>query len=116
MVNYRFYKTGSSWYIDLPAYIDQGGSIDDLQMVDGADTMLDILAEGCDEVSLSISSETFADANLVELIEKCDPFIGGGNYVLRNYNGQTINQQMWLCQVTEFVFGDIPERIYVKKI
>jgi hypothetical protein len=34
---FRFYKTGDGkWYIDLPEW---DGSIDDLQMVDGADTM-----------------------------------------------------------------------------
>ena len=41
MKSYKFIKTGLDWYIDLPEFLEQGGSIGDLQMVDGADKMLD---------------------------------------------------------------------------
>jgi hypothetical protein len=47
---YRFIKEGTEWYIDLPEYIENGGSKGDLQMVEGADTMLDIISAGGDEV------------------------------------------------------------------
>src|SRR6187551_795017 len=99
MKTYKFIKTGRDWYIDLPEYIEQGGSIGDLQMVDGADKMLDMMAEG---------------KNSVTLTEKCDPYIGGGYYIMKQYEGQEINRTMWLCQVTEFVFGDIPPLIFVR--
>ncbi|MFL5742792.1 MAG: DUF6717 family protein [Flavisolibacter sp.] len=115
MTGYRFYKEGANWYIDLPAYLEQGGSLGDLQMVEGADTMLDKMAEGRSEVLLSISSEPFEGANELEIIEKCDPHIGGAYYILKNFEGQTFNQHMWLCGVIEFVFGGLPERIYVKR-
>lgn len=115
METYKFIKTGRDWYIDLPSYIEQGGDSGDLQMIDGADKMLDIIAEGGNEVVLTISREQFEGADKLILTEKCDPFIGGGNYLLKTYNGQNVNQNMWLCQVTEFVFGDIPAEIYVEK-
>lgn len=41
---HRFVREDNSWYIDLPEYIEQGGSKGDLEMVSGADTMLDIIA------------------------------------------------------------------------
>lgn len=44
MKPYKFVKTGRDWYIDLPEYIAQGGTMGDLQMVDGADKMLDRMA------------------------------------------------------------------------
>lgn len=116
METHRFYKNGVSWYIDLPAYLEQGGSIGDLQMVDGADKMLDIMAGSNQDVVVQISTEPFERSDVLELTEKCDPFIGGAYYVLKNYEGQAINQRMWLCQVTEFVFGDPPALIYVKRI
>ena len=115
MKSYKFIKTGLDWYIDLPEFLEQGGSIGDLQMVDGADKMLDMMAWNESEVTLNISKEYFEGAETLTLIEKCDPYIGGGYYFMMNYEGQEINQRMWLCQVTEFVFGEIPSQIFVKK-
>jgi hypothetical protein len=115
MKAYKFIKTGQEWYIDLPEYLEQGGSIGDLQMVDGADKMLDLMAGNENTVTLLISKEQFDGADMLTLTEKCDPYIGGGYYIMKEYEGQEINQTMWLCQVTEFVFGDLPQQIYVKR-
>src|SRR5688572_19708647 len=115
MESHSFYKNGLAWYIDLPRYLEQGGEIGDLQMIDGADKMLEILSNGAQKVQLDISTDPFEGADVLTLIEKCDPFIGGGNYLFKDYNGREINQHLWLCQVTEFVFGDIPDKIYVRK-
>ena len=116
MKTYRFYKIGTEWYIDLPEYIQQGGSIADLQMVDGADKMLDMIAKKEDSVHLAISKESFPGADSLELKEKCDPYIGGGYYIMNKFEGTIINQTMWLCQVTDFVFGDIPQQIFFKRM
>ena len=115
MKPYRFLKTGADWYIDLPEFIEQGGSIGDLQMVDGADKMLDMMAESSNSVVLRIAKEKFDGADILTLIEKCDPYIGGGYYIMEQYKGQEINRIMWLCQVIEFVFGDTPLHIFVKR-
>lgn len=115
MKTYRFIKLEDYWFIDLPEYIEQGGNPGDLQMVDGADTMLDVMAEKGDSVSLTLSTEPFEAADEVVLLEICDPEIGGGYYLMKTYKGQAVDQRMWLCQVTEFVFGDLPERIFVRK-
>lgn len=84
-------------------------------MVDGADTMLEMMAGNESSVTLTISEQYFEGAELVTLTEKCDPYIGGGYYVMKHYEGQDINKTMWLCQVTEFVFGKLPEKIFVKR-
>jgi hypothetical protein len=115
MKPYKFIKTGQEWYIDLPEFIEQGGSIGDLQMVDGADKLLDMMAENKDSIILYIDKNYFEGADLLTLTEKCDAYIGGGYYNMKKYEGQEINRNMWLCQVTEFVFGDIPLQIFVKK-
>ena len=112
---YKFKKSGQDWYIDLPEFIEQGGSVGDLQMVDGADKMLDMMAENRNSIILQIAKEQFEGADILTLTEKCDPYIGGGYYIMRQYEGQEINRTMWLCQVTEFVFGDIPSQIFVKR-
>ena len=116
MRTYRFIKEYSGWYIDLPDYLAQGGSKADLAMVPGADTMLDIMAGQENEVHISLDTEPFENSDLLELEEVCHPDVGGGNYILRTYKGQSINHRMWLCAVTDFVFGYLPERIYIKLI
>lgn len=115
MHTHTFTKELSGWYIELPDYIAQGGSKADLQMVDGADTMLDIMAEGNRSVTLSFDDTDFEGADKIELLEECDPSIGGGTYIMKEWNGKTYNQQMWLCAVTEFVFEYLPEVIFGKK-
>lgn len=45
-----------------------------------------------------------AGADKVELLSLCGPG-GGGNYLLRSFEGREVNQGMWLCAVTEHVFG-----------
>lgn len=115
MEKYTFIKTGDEWFIDLPEYIEQGGSHGDLQMVDGADTMLDVMADGKDSVTVTLATEPFENADELLLTEKCEPYIGGGYYLMKTYRGKEINASMWLCQVTEFVFGDLPERIFVRQ-
>jgi hypothetical protein len=115
MKQYKFIKTGNSWYIDLPEYLEQGGNPGDLQMVDGADKMLDMMAGENEAVELMIGKETFEGADMLILTEKCEPYIGGGYYLMKEYDGQKINQRMWLCAVTEFVFGDIPPKIFVMR-
>ena len=115
MNTYRFYNNELGWYVDLPEYIEQGGTVDDIEMVDGADDMLDLIADGTDSVELTISREPFNGAEKLTLTEKCPPNVGGGFYLLEEYAGQKINQKMWLCKVTEFVFGDIPQEIFIRK-
>jgi hypothetical protein len=113
---YRFIKEPTGWYIDLPQYLDQGGSKGDLQMVEGADTMLDIMAGGNDSIILAISEKSFDEADRLQLTEKCDPYIGGGYYLLHSWEGEPVMKNMWLCAVTEFVFGYVPEQIFIKRV
>jgi hypothetical protein len=115
MKPYKFIKTGNDWYINLPEFLEQGGSIGDLQMVDGADKMLDMMSGNESSVIVYVAREKFEGADILTLTEKCEPYVGGGYYMMKYYEGQEINQTLWLCQVTEFVFGDIPQQIFVKK-
>ena len=115
MKTLKFIKTGRDWYIDLPEFLEQGGSMGDLQMVEGADEMLEMMAAGKDHIRLTISREVFIGSDVLTLTERCDPIVGGGYYLMRQYEGQQINRTMWLCQVIEFVFGEIPSEIFVRR-
>lgn len=113
---HTFIRETNGWYIELPEYITSGGIKEDLAMVDGADTMLDIIAAEEDAVVLAFDDTYFEGSDKLILLEKCDPYIGGGNYLMERWEGRICNQHLWLCAVTEFVLGDIPEAIYVKRI
>ena len=116
MNRYRFIKEGGNWYIDLPEYLEQGGTKGDLQMVEGADTMLDIISGSKEEVTLLLERKKFEGADRLELVERCDPYIGGGYYLLHSFQGKEYNHRMWLCGVTEFVFGDLPKEIFLRMV
>jgi len=116
MRSFVFMKEDSGWYVDLPEFIEQGGSKGDLQMVEGADAMLDIIAEGKNKVTLIMDENPFENSTIIELLEKCDPIIGGGYYLLPKWKNKTINQRMWLCGVTEFVFGYLPAKIFIREM
>lgn len=116
MQTHTFIKEPTGWYIHLPQYIEQGGSKGDLQMVEGADTMLDIMAGENSSITLAIDEQPFDGADRLELTEKCDPYIGGGYYLLRSWEGKPVMKNMWLCAVTEFVFGYLPEQVFIRRV
>ena len=113
---YTFLKQNGRWYIDLPEYIQNGGSKADLEMVAWADEMLDAMARGKKRVTIEMDREPFDGADLLELTELCEAPLGGGYYVMHTYKGRPLNKKMWLCDVTLFVFGDIPQRIFCKMV
>jgi len=77
---------------------------------------LDIIAHGASSITLAFDDKPFEGGDKVILIEKCDPYIGGGNYVMPQWEGKTVDQRLWLCAVTEFVFGYVPENIFVRRV
>lgn len=108
----RFYKKyEDEWFVDLPTWT---GNEDDLQMVEGADTFLEYLAEGKDSVVLRLSTESFDGASVMELVYRCTT--DGAYYIVHSYEGKDIHQPLWLCNVTKFVLGNFPENIYFIKV
>lgn len=108
---YRFYKGNrlrdgaEGWFIDHP---DWEGDPDDLEMVAGADTMLDYISNGSDEAYLKISDKHFYGHEFY--LEFSYVLHEGGVY---NYiKEEEESLEMWLCYVTQFVFGYLPQTIY----
>jgi len=112
MRTFRFYKDPDTrWYVELPEW---PGEKADLEMVAGADMFLEILAQGDASVEVTLSDSDFPGANRLVLknLGKVDGWeLGEGAwYELVDYFG--IDLDMWLCDVTKFVFGTFPETIY----
>jgi uncharacterized protein DUF6717 len=119
MKKFKFIKENTGkWYIDLPEW---PGEKWELEMVCGADTMLDIISQGEDFVYLTLSLEPFNVSGTDEIYQCASsltkindtPDIGGALYLLKIYKTIEYNIEVWLCHVTEFVFGSMPETIYI---
>ena len=82
-------------------------------MVLGADTFLEILSQGEGTVNITLSTVPFDGSDVLEL-QREDEHIGGGWYQLIEYMGIPYELEMWLCEVTRFVFGKLPKSIYFK--
>lgn len=107
----KFYRESSHrWYADIPSW---EGDKSALEMVDGADVMLDIMSQGESCVNLFLSREFVEDATELKF-ERLSPECGeGAYYKMNSYKGIEYNLQVWLCDVTKFVFGDFPPVIYI---
>jgi hypothetical protein len=116
MKKVKFYKTAEGkWYIYLPEYLDAGGSIEELEMILGADVFLDEFNDGTNTVWLNIGTERFNET--CEKLYRSQTEISGGwvyLYPKSPYVGDIVS--LWLCGVTAFVFnGEFPLIIYFEQ-
>ncbi len=115
MRNFRFYKDDLGWFVDLPEW---EGERWDLQMVAGADTFCDMLSQGESEIFVTLSTKPFEGCEVLEFenygrLEAWE--LGEGAwYKLRVYKNQFYDLSLWLCDVTKFIFGELPNKIYFK--
>lgn len=113
-MNLRFYKESDNrWYVDLPEWT---GDKSDLEMVYGADTMLDYMSQGELSINVRLSEEFFEHSDKLEFIREATELGNGAYYKLEKYKSINIDLYMWLCDVTKFVFGDFPKIIYISNI
>ena len=117
ILNLKFVKESTGWYIDLPEWTGEKG---DLQMVSGADTFLDFLSDNGDRVDMNASIS--GDYEYTGVLKKVRdrPIGGGADYNLMEYDKVIYPEgghPMWLCDVTKFVFGgQLPDTIYFKEL
>ncbi|MDN3587849.1 hypothetical protein QWY86_14295 [Pedobacter aquatilis] len=109
----RFYKNAKGeWYADIPEW---AGDPADLQMVEGADELLDWISKSSNGCKIIWADSHMADAERLVLVYAREENLGGGgDYLLEHFKGNLVNHKLWLCYVTEFVFKALPETIYFK--
>ena len=107
----NFEKEEKKWYIVLPEWTGRKSA---LQMVHGADTLLNYMAEGKREVCMYVEEEPFDGSECLTLIRKC--WINGADYKIETYKNFEIKHKVWLCDVTKVVLGEFPEKIYFAKL
>ena len=107
MKRLEFVKLSERWYIDIPWI----GDVNDLQMVDGADELLDEIAEGRRIVRIIATiSDNISKPDYI--LEKTKEDNMGGTYTI---TGITNVKQLWLCNVTKLIFKNFPNKIYIYK-
>lgn len=108
-----FVKEDGNWYIDLPEWT---GNHEDLQMVAGADKLCDWFAQGKDKINVEIVTTSLKirneDKQYICLKKRFEEL---GGYVYDIEDDPTGIYDLWICEVTKYVLGGFPNRIYIKK-
>ncbi|MCR4852659.1 MAG: hypothetical protein K5893_03615 [Prevotella sp.] len=96
------------WFVILPDY---DGDQEDLEMVDGADTLLDFLTEDGLYVTVEVSLEEEEGYSILKLAAHDEI---GGTHQVENMDG--FSNDVWLCNVVHYLYGEHPEVIYFKTV
>lgn len=98
-----FIKKDNRWYADIP-YDDP----EELEMVEGADVLLQYLSEGHDQIRLTISLNKQKAKNPLhlQLIQHNEC---GATYQI----GDDPKDTIWLCNVVHTLFQDHPRDLYI---
>ena len=101
------------WYVDLPNW---KGPHSSLEMVAGADDMLELIGNGAPHVTLRVIKKDDTREKIkadMQCVRTDYSMTGGATYKVYTCKG---TKQMWLCPVTLFVLGEYPKVLYVSKI
>lgn len=99
-------QQNSRWYIEIPNYT---GPQEDLEMVCGADSLLDILAQ--EENSVHISVFTYPISNPKFILCFSEEESDGAWY---HVVGMQSHLKIWLCKVIKYLYPGFPLILYCK--
>lgn len=101
-------ESNGKWYAIIP---DWPYDHEELEMVDGADELLDSLTTDDRLVSIEVETEEpAADGYVTYTLVDHDDY--GGTYVTDDQNVEV--KKIWLCNVMHFAFeGEHPEILYI---
>ena len=107
-------EADKKWYVDFPNWPLAHYH---LMMVAGADTLLEILHNGTNHVSLKvdISNKDKDIPNTIKLFKTDSTITGGAYYKLKTPLKDWNRKDLWLCPVTLAVLGQYPKYIFIKK-
>lgn len=103
-----FYKE-DTWYADVP-----GVSKEECEMVQGAEVMLDVIAQSEARVRLKLTADVPEDEATIIKVDNTDD--GGANYIFKEWMGIPYDYPIWLCRVTQLVFGYHPKTFKIQKL
>jgi hypothetical protein len=106
MRNFKFVKLSGRWFVDIP----WDGDISDLEMVAGANTLLECYQkDGIAVCTVYEDGDTipFKNKNTIHLTRDfCDD-----NGAFYKVDSELFRGDIWLCPVLKHIFGEYPEYI-----
>jgi uncharacterized protein DUF6717 len=81
-----------------------------------AEVLLKVLPIQENEVEIKMETLPFRKAGLLELVRIGTASPGGGYYRWFNRKGKLIQAELWLCDLPLLLFGDIPDKIFLRII
>lgn len=99
----NFERIDSRWYLKNDKW---EGSKEELQMIAGADTLIDFLSKG-ESLKINVWTEKEHTENNKNYFHAIS--LGKGNYRMGVFT-------FWLCSVTEWVFGYMPTDLYFRVV
>ena len=110
----NFVKLAGKWFVHLPDY---PGHYSELEMVLGADVMCDMIDTfETGSIAVTVSDEPFDSIfNTREyILDFVNSTTSNGEQDGANYRMREFKLDIWLCNVTKYVFGKFPATIYIK--
>lgn len=113
----RFFKQDGKWYADIPNH-----TLEENEMVMGADIALEYISKGKDEVFLTVTDEDPGTTVPLSFHMKDHDYDGAyytadGVLLLDFMTTFTdVEPEIWICNVTHDIFGEHPNDIYIKGI
>ena len=110
----NFVKLAGKWFVHLPDY---PGHNSDLEMVLGADVMCDMIDTfETGSIAVTVSDKAFNTMFSTRdyILEFVNSTISNGEQDGANYRLLEYKLDMWLCNVTKYVFGEFPATIYIR--
>ena len=115
MKTYTFTKKKGHWYINLPVGLKEYNETE-FTLVEKTGGALDAVACGECNIRLRIDTKPMKDAVVLELEDGVAfPQHQTSSYNLRNQKGKLVKQNQGLDHLSLFMFGELPERIYLCK-
>lgn len=99
----EFFKQDHLWYADVP-----NRTLEENEMVEGADTLLEFFSDDHNRLALTISTEPNPESIIhLQMIEHN---AYGATYMVNSDPEETV----WLCNVTHDVLEEHPENLYIR--
>lgn len=114
MKTFSFTKKKGQWYVTLPLSLKEFNQ-SEFACVEEKGGALDSVAHGKSKLSLKIDTRPMKHAAVLELEDGVQNNHDGGLYCLRNTRGRLVKQHLGLENLSLMMFGELPERIYLRK-
>ena len=110
----NFIKLAGNWFVHLPDY---EGHYSELEMVLGADVLCDMIDTfDIGYITATVSTEPKESNFTIKeyVLDFVNSTVSNGEQDGANYRLREWKLDVWLCNVTKYVFGEFPATIYIK--